>query len=75
MKIENLKLKNFTVFEDVSFDFCGGINVLVGANGTGKSHVLKALYGVQKGRDEAVRNAAIAANNGKSLPVPCRTRE
>ncbi len=63
MKIENLKLKNFTVFEDVSLDFCSGINVLVGANGTGKSHVLKALYGVQKSWDTTVLNHTNAATH------------
>jgi len=43
-KISRLSLKNFTVFEKACFDFCPGINVLIGANGTGKSHILKFLY-------------------------------
>lgn len=47
MKFGRLQLTNFTVFEDATFDFCPGINVLIGANGTGKSHVLKAAYAVQ----------------------------
>lgn len=42
--IENLELKNFTVFEDVSIDFSSGINVIIGENGTGKTHLLKAAY-------------------------------
>ncbi len=43
-KISKLCLENFTVFEKACFDFCPGINVLIGANGTGKSHILKILY-------------------------------
>jgi len=44
MTISRLELTNFTVFEKASFAFCPGINVLIGENGTGKSHVLKAMY-------------------------------
>lgn len=44
MKIKNCHIKNFTVFEDQEIEFCDGINVIIGANGTGKSHLLKILY-------------------------------
>lgn len=42
--LKRLHLRNFTVFEDADFEFGPGLNVIVGANGTGKSHVLKAGY-------------------------------
>ena len=48
MTISRLELTNFTVFKRASFEFCPGINVLIGENGTGKSHVLKAMYSAQK---------------------------
>lgn len=48
-KIQSLVLENFTAFEKASFDFCPGINVLVGANATGKSHVMKMMYALLKG--------------------------
>jgi energy-coupling factor transporter ATP-binding protein EcfA2 len=44
MKVEELRLRKFTVFEDATFEFSSGLNVMIGANGTGKSHALKALY-------------------------------
>ena len=44
MTITRLALKNFTVFADAKFAFCPGINVLIGANASGKTHVLKLLY-------------------------------
>jgi hypothetical protein len=44
MKIQSLHIQNFTVFEDQEFDFCDGVNVFIGANATGKTHALKALY-------------------------------
>ncbi|MFD1468944.1 ATP/GTP-binding protein [Hymenobacter caeli] len=45
--LKRLHLHNFTVFADADFEFGPGLNVIVGANGTGKSHVLKAGYALQ----------------------------
>ena len=42
--LKRLHLQNFTVFADADFEFGPGLNVLVGTNGTGKSHVLKVGY-------------------------------
>jgi hypothetical protein len=44
MAVQSLRLQNFTVFADARFDLCPGVNVLLGENGTGKSHALKAAY-------------------------------
>ena len=42
--LKRLHLRNFTVFANAEFEFGEGLNVLVGANGTGKTHVLKVGY-------------------------------
>jgi AAA15 family ATPase/GTPase len=47
--IECLELKNFTVFKDLVIDFSPKINVIIGENGTGKTHLLKAAYGLCAG--------------------------
>ncbi len=44
MKIKDLYLENFTAFDQAKFEFCDGINVLIGANGTGKTHAMKVMY-------------------------------
>ena len=44
---QSLHLRNFTAFSDAAFDFVPGVNVFVGENGTGKTHVMKALYAMQ----------------------------
>lgn len=44
---KSLKLENFTAFREAEFEFVPGINVIIGENGTGKTHVLKALYAGQ----------------------------
>ena len=44
MAITRVKLENFTVFESLDLEPSPGINVLVGANGTGKTHLMKVCY-------------------------------
>lgn len=41
--INSILLTNFTGFANNRFDFTEGVNVLIGKNGTGKTHVLKCL--------------------------------
>lgn len=47
--IERLELRNFTAFTDLTLDLSPKINVIIGENGTGKTHVLKAAYGLCAG--------------------------
>lgn len=42
--VKKLELKNFTVFSENEFTFSKGINVIIGDNSTGKTHILKLLY-------------------------------
>lgn len=57
---EQLTLQNFTAFTNQTFEFIPGINVLVGENGTGKTHVLKAPYAWQM-----TRHLGQAGSSGK----------
>ena len=43
MKLKRLELTNFRIFEQATFDFQPGMNLIVGINGAGKSSVLEAL--------------------------------
>jgi len=43
-KISHVKLENLTAFGLLEQGFSEGVNVLIGANGTGKTHLLKILY-------------------------------
>ncbi len=42
--IDSIYLKNFTVFRELELPVSPGINVIIGDNGTGKTHLLKAAY-------------------------------
>lgn len=44
--IARLELKNFTAFSDLAIDFSPRVNVIIGENGTGKTHLLKAAYAI-----------------------------
>lgn len=50
--IRNLRATNFTAFRDVDMEFSKGINVVIGSNGTGKSHVLKLAYTIARWSQE-----------------------
>lgn len=43
-----LYLKGFTCFQDCTLEFCRGINVFIGRNGTGKTHILKCMAAIMK---------------------------
>ncbi|AVZ79922.1 AAA family ATPase [Zoogloeaceae bacteirum Par-f-2] len=43
-KINHIKLENFTAFAKLDQALSPGVNVIIGANGTGKTHLLKILY-------------------------------
>ena len=42
--LNKLEIKHFTVISQASLDFSPGLNVIVGDNGTGKTHILKLGY-------------------------------
>ncbi len=46
MAIKSLRLQEFGAFKDVAFDFCPGMNLIIGENATGKSHAMKAAYSI-----------------------------
>ena len=44
MAVKKIQLENFTVFKKLDIDFEAGVNVFIGENGLGKTHVMKLLY-------------------------------
>ena len=44
MTLTRVKLDRFTAFDKLDLELSPGINVLVGANGTGKTHLMKVCY-------------------------------
>jgi len=44
--LKKLTIENFTNFDKAEFNFVPGINIIIGENSSGKSHVLKLAYSV-----------------------------
>ncbi len=42
--LKRIKFTRFTAFENLTVDFSPGINIFIGENGTGKTHLLKTAY-------------------------------
>ena len=53
--LRSLRMTNFTAFRDVRLQFANGLNVIVGENGLGKTHLLKLPYSVAAASAEAGR--------------------
>lgn len=52
MNIKNITIDNFTVFKKTQIDFSKGINIIIGENGSGKTHLFKLIYGIGETLDE-----------------------
>ena len=44
MYLTTLRLERFTAFGEIEIKFSPGVNVFIGTNGTGKTHILKVAY-------------------------------
>ncbi|MGV1917676.1 AAA family ATPase [Rhizobium sp. 22-785-1] len=44
--IAGVEIENFTVFGSLQLSLSPRLNVIIGSNGTGKTHLLKAIYGL-----------------------------
>ncbi|MBT8419612.1 MAG: AAA family ATPase, partial [Gammaproteobacteria bacterium] len=42
--LEKIKFEKFTAFDRLDINLSPGVNIFLGENGTGKTHILKAAY-------------------------------
>ena len=54
LSIDNISIKNITVFNDLEIDFSKGINIIIGQNGTGKTSLLKMIYAACEWSNEKI---------------------
>ncbi|ETR71949.1 MAG: ATP-binding protein [Candidatus Magnetoglobus multicellularis str. Araruama] len=48
IQISALEIENFTVFKKANIEFSQGLNIIIGENATGKSHLLRLIYSILK---------------------------
>ncbi len=50
MSLQSITLHNFRSYEESSFEFSDGVNIIIGPNAVGKTNLLEAVYVVALGR-------------------------
>jgi AAA15 family ATPase/GTPase len=60
--IKQLSLRNFTVFKEADLTFSPGLNVIIGENGTGKTHLLKLGYIFSNAWHTLVNNQSLVSD-------------
>lgn len=65
--LKKMTLSGFTVFTGAELSFADGLNVVVGENGTGKSHLLSAIYSVIANSAEQGRKPTVVAPTKTAL--------
>lgn len=82
MSVESIELRNYMIFSNLKINFLNGINVLIGENGTGKTQLLRAMYGdvqISKGKNindmSSISNKSASSDDGGSYKVSYSTKE
>ena len=57
----DLRLQHFRSYQDASFEFSPGVNIIVGPNASGKTNLLEAILVLAKGNSYRVRDAELVA--------------
>jgi energy-coupling factor transporter ATP-binding protein EcfA2 len=68
--LKTLTLKNFTVFSVARFQFGSRLNVFIGENGMGKTHLLKLLYSILAASWEQGRKPGAEAPSKNAFQPP-----
>lgn len=74
--LQAAKFQNFTTLPNAIWQFAPGLNVIIGENGVGKSHVLKAIYAlmkVQAGKSSDLSKATLEKRYAEKLVAVMRS--
>ena len=69
MQIEELKLKNFRNYEELTLCPHPGVNLFFGRNGSGKTNLLEAIHYCALGRSHRITNDANVVRSGEVFAV------
>ena len=77
MRVQEVQIRRFSLFQETALCFSPGLNVLIGENATGKSHLLKLLYSMlhtayTMGKDNGVDETLAAARLREKLAMVFR---
>ena len=66
MLIEELKLKNYRNYRELTLHPDPGVNLFYGRNGSGKTNLLEAVHYCALGRSHRISNDANVVRNGET---------
>ncbi len=69
MLIEELKLKNFRNYRELTLQPHPGVNLFIGRNGSGKTNLLEAVHYCALGRSHRITNDVNAVKNGEDFAL------
>ena len=69
MQVEELKLKNFRNYRELTLQPHPGVNLFFGRNGSGKTNLLEAIHYCSLGRSHRVSNDAAVVRNGEAFAL------
>ena len=69
MLIEELKLKNFRNYSELTLHPHPGVNLYFGRNGSGKTNLLEAIHYCSLGRSHRISNDGNAVKNGEAFAL------
>ena len=69
MLIEELKLKNFRNYRELTLCPHPGVNLFFGRNGSGKTNLLEAIHYCSLGRSHRISNDSNVVKNGETMAV------
>lgn len=63
MNVTGITVEKFTAFEHAEVEFSSGLNVFIGANATGKSHLMKLIYSYLKTAEHRLHNRGFSPDD------------
>lgn len=68
--LKNATFTNLTSVPAEKWEFCSGINIIVGENGLGKSHVLKAIYSLLRAQTSQIKPSSQVKPTQNTYTIP-----
>ncbi len=73
--ITDIRLQNFRSYEDGSFEFDSGVNIIVGPNASGKTSLLEAILMISLGRSYRAKDAEALRHDAPWLRLDVHTQD
>lgn len=74
MKIDKITISKLLAFQELTVSFSPGINVIIGENSTGKTHLMKLMYGAIRAHRQYLGADRTSESSSEGKPAPYITQ-